>query len=259
MKRLVLLALTGCSTAYTAEVPVQLDAVASMVQAPVVTTPGLVMAQPIDTDRMEANPAYNSEVLEAAALHVVMLSEADRKPLTDAMSSLLANCPFARSRVMVALTLERELMAMDPSSMSTIGQQRFAELLREVQAAASFLRATRADSLPTPLPSDFLATAVRTVDGLTFAASDDPVGLSFAAIEQVDAAVRIMPTATQEEIQAAWAVIDPHMGDDIALRFAEQHARETLSTLLKTEAVDVLPAGLIHVSALMEEMMSHGC
>jgi hypothetical protein len=263
MKRWMFLALTGCSTAYTAEIAVQQDATSTMIQATAgpftSVSPGLALEHPLDTDRMEGDAAYTAEVLEAAALHVQRMSETERRPVTSAMSMLVTNCPYTRARVMVALTLERELMAMDPSSMSTVGQEGFATLLRGVHAEAAFFRATGADALPLPLPSDYLHSAPHTYDGPTFAASERPVLLSMLALEEVDTTLGGMSTATQESIRASWSVVNPHLGDGIVTNFAERHTRNAMEALIKSESADVRPAGLMGVAKLADELGKHGC
>jgi hypothetical protein len=160
---------------------------------------------------------------------------------------------------MIFLTLDEGLSAMDPATLSPAGRVRFAQVLRGVKAEAEFFRATHGDALPMPLSIDYLASAIQVVDGPTFAASDEPVTLSWAAIEQIDDAVAAMPAHTQESIQAAWAVLDPHLGDDIVLNFNERFTRNGLRALEKTESAESLPEGLTALSEMMDEFMSHGC
>jgi hypothetical protein len=255
MKRLVFLALTGCSTAYTAEIPVPVDEVLSVTQA----TPDDGWLLEVDPERMEGDPKYTVEVMERVTTRISLMSDAERQPLSDAMSGLLGNCPYTRARVMVALTTDRELSAMDPSSMSAEGQASFAELSRQARSEADFFRSLGAGTLPMPLPTDYLASAVRAVDGPTFAASHSPIVLSLTAVDQVDKAVDAMPTKVQDGIQDAWDVLRPHMGNRVVMTFTERHYRDALTALIQSESADVRPAGLTDVSAMVDELSTKGC
>jgi hypothetical protein len=263
MKCLVFLALTGCSTAYTAEAPVQLDEVMPVVQE---TAEQLAAADPssawllqVEPERMEDDPQYTVEVMERVTARISLMSHAERQPLSEAMSSLLGNCPYTRARVMVSLATDRELSAMDPSSMSEQGQVHFAELSRQARSEADFFRSLGGGTLPMPLPSDYLASAVRAVDGPTFAASQSPIILSLTAVSQVDEAVDAMPTEVQDSVQVAWDVLKPHMGNRVVMHFTERHYRDALTALIVSESADALPAGLTDVSAMVDELSTKGC
>lgn len=258
MKRLIFLALTGCSTAFTAEAPVQTDDVVSESAAvPVATVPSWLLA--VEPERMEDDPQYTVEVMERVTARISLMSHAERQPLTDAMSTLMGNCPYTRARVMVALTADRELAAMDASSMSADSQASFVALSRQASSQADFYRSLGAGTLSMPMPTEYLASAVRAVDGATFAASDGPIGLSLTAVSEVDAAVDAMPTEVQDTIQAAWDVLELHMGNRVVVHFTERHYRDALTALIDAESAQVRPVGLAEVSAMVDELSTKGC
>ena len=222
--------------------------------APVAGVPLSPPPQP-DIDRMEHDVAYTIEGVEAVIEHIRSLPDAKRREVHDAMGFIVANCPYTRARVMVMLTLDRELSALDiPHNGET--EPTLSEVVQAVHAEATFFRESGAAELLAPIPSDHLF-ATHAITGRDLAASDDPGALALTALEQVRPSVSAMPEATQRALGEAWTVVQSYAGPDALLHLNERHIENGLSAVVKAEPD--AQTGLRAAQHLMQELGSQGC
>jgi len=204
----------------------------------------------------EAEPPSVDEMLR----HLESLPPRQRAVLTEAMGTLVVNCPYTRASLQLPLVMHAVISRIDTSHIDPDARDAWRELQRGLEVHVALLDTIGVD-LRSPTPGDHLHGAAdpgAMVDRTTLAASADPIGTTMRLIEQNNALVDALDEETKDLIRGLNDTAYARMGQTTMFHQTDrwhQALRRIAPSVTDVEAKGQVDAMLEALSAHDE----HGC